>query len=256
METEYNGVIFIAIGIYKIENLITRKIYIGQSKHIEVRWQEHCRPSANSIISSAIRKYGKENFSFEILEECPTEELDYKEEYYIHKYNSIVPNGYNVEEKIDGNPSYFVNYSKEDFNNIVSDIKTTALSFTEIADKYDLDVSMIYYINRGDYHTIVEETYPLRQVKTKRGTKYCIDCGKQIWYTSTRCVSCDHIHQQRCKRPSREELKFLIRNLSFLKIGKMYNVSDNTIRKWCEQEGLPYKTQIIKNISNEEWQNI
>ena len=55
------------IGIYKIENLLTHKIYVGQSIHIETRWQEHCRPSSDSVISRAIRKYGKENFSFEIL---------------------------------------------------------------------------------------------------------------------------------------------------------------------------------------------
>nr|DAH19257.1 MAG TPA: intron associated endonuclease [Bacteriophage sp.]DAT87476.1 MAG TPA: intron associated endonuclease [Caudoviricetes sp.] len=34
------------IGIYKIENLINGKVYIGQSVHIERRWQEHCMDSA------------------------------------------------------------------------------------------------------------------------------------------------------------------------------------------------------------------
>jgi predicted GIY-YIG superfamily endonuclease len=34
-----------SIGIYKIENLLNGKIYIGQSKHIETRWSEHCRNS-------------------------------------------------------------------------------------------------------------------------------------------------------------------------------------------------------------------
>ena len=46
-------------GIYKIENLINHKVYIGQSKHIERRWAEHCHPSAKSLISKAIKKYGK-----------------------------------------------------------------------------------------------------------------------------------------------------------------------------------------------------
>ena len=65
-----NEVIKMTIGIYKIENLVNHKVYIGQSIHIEKRWQEHCRPSADSAIAKAIRKYGKENFSFQILEEC------------------------------------------------------------------------------------------------------------------------------------------------------------------------------------------
>jgi group I intron endonuclease len=55
-----------SIGIYKIENILNGKIYIGQSKHIETRWSEHCRESnqEKSLISKAIAKYGKENFIF------------------------------------------------------------------------------------------------------------------------------------------------------------------------------------------------
>ena len=239
-----------SIGIYKIENLITGKIYIGQSKHIEMRWQEHCRPSADSIIACAIRKYGKKNFSFEVLEECNLEELNSREEYYIKLYNSVVPNGYNVEEKVDGHRNYFLNYSKEDFDNIIFDIKFSALSFAEIADKYELDLSMVYYINRGDYHTLKNETYPLRKVKSSPEPKYCIDCGKQIYGTSQRCTECDHIRQQKCKRPAREELKRLIQNYSFLQIGRMYGVSDNAIRKWCVANDLPTKQEDIKKLDD------
>lgn len=42
-------------------------------------------------------------------------------------------------------------------------------------------------------------------------------------------------------RPSRDELKQLIRTKPFLQIGKMYGVSDNAIRKWCDFENLPRK---------------
>ena len=245
-----------SVGIYKIENLITHKVYIGQSRHIEIRWQEHCRPSSDSIISRAIRKYGKENFSFEILEECEIDDLNQREEYYIQQYNSVVPNGYNIEERMNGSRSYFLTYSKDDFEHIVFDIKHSSLSFAEIANKYNLDTSMIYYINRGDYHMLANETYPLRVVQSQRETNYCVDCGKQIHYTSTRCVECDHVRQQRCERPSREELKYLIRTSNFLQIGRICGVSDNAIRKWCEQEGLPYKTTVIKSMTDEEWEMV
>lgn len=43
-----------SIGIYKIENLINGKKYIGQSIHIEKRWQEHCQVSSKSLIGKAI----------------------------------------------------------------------------------------------------------------------------------------------------------------------------------------------------------
>ena len=46
-------------GIYKIENKINGKIYIGQSINIERRWSEHCRKSKKSLISKAIFEFGK-----------------------------------------------------------------------------------------------------------------------------------------------------------------------------------------------------
>lgn len=91
------------IGIYKIVNEINGKVYIGQSIHIEQRIKEHfykakCEKdiSYNSILHQAIRKYGTENFSWEVLEECSVEDIDKKEQYYINKYNSLSPYGYNI----------------------------------------------------------------------------------------------------------------------------------------------------------------
>ena len=103
------------IGIYKIENLINHKIYIGQSFHIERRWREHCFPSTKSIISDAIKKYGKENFSFQIIEECSIDDLDEKEIFYIKKFNCIVPNGYNVQDYIENIETTFHFYGKDTF---------------------------------------------------------------------------------------------------------------------------------------------
>ena len=65
---------------------------------------------------------------------------------------------------------------------------------TNIAKKYELDLSMIYYLNRGDYHTIENETYPLRKVKDiSKKRHYCIDCGIEIGPNALRCSKCDHI---------------------------------------------------------------
>lgn len=85
-----------SIGIYKIENLINHKIYIGQSIEIEKRWLKHLSAKDDFIIHKALRKYGKDAFSFQILEECDIMELDEKENYWINFYNSIIPNGYNM----------------------------------------------------------------------------------------------------------------------------------------------------------------
>lgn len=84
-------------GIYKITNTINNKIYIGQSVRIKDRWNEHCNPSPNkhSIISQAIKKYGKENFTFEVIEECSQDQLDEREVFWIKYYNSF-EDGYNL----------------------------------------------------------------------------------------------------------------------------------------------------------------
>lgn len=65
------------IGIYKITNKINGNSYIGQSIDIENRWYKHEWASKSSksreynySIHKAMRKYGIENFSFEIIEEC------------------------------------------------------------------------------------------------------------------------------------------------------------------------------------------
>ena len=86
-----------------------------------------------------------------------------------------------------------------------------------------------------------------------REKNFCVDCGKEIVAGSERCLECHHKTQYHCEHPSREELKDLIRNFSFVELGKRYGVSDNAIRKWCLKEGLPTKKSEIKVISDEDW---
>lgn len=245
----------ILIGIYKIENLINGKIYIGQSIDIERRWKEHCSKN-KSLIGRAITKFGQENFSFEILEECEKNSLNKKEIFYIQKFNSLVPNGYNVREDNYNVQSYniYFYYNKNILLNIISDLKDNILSFSEIAKKYNLNISTISRINKGDVHVQENISYPIRGKNYKKAKK-CLLCGAEIQDVSTYCQSCysklrsEHI-------PNREELKNLIREKPFTQIGKQFNVSDNTIRKWCKKYNLPYRKTDIKAISSEKWNTI
>lgn len=82
-------------GIYKITNKLNGMSYIGQSVNIAKRWKTHCNGNSTSLIHKAIFLYGKDNFSFEVLEECKKEELNDRERYWIHFYDTY-NNGYNL----------------------------------------------------------------------------------------------------------------------------------------------------------------
>lgn len=86
---------------------------------------------------------------------------------------------------------------------------------------------------------------------------YCCDCGKEISKNAERCISC--AAKNRAAKElflSREELKKLIRTKSFSEIGRLYNVSDNAVRKWCDKYNLPRKKAEIKALSDKEWEVI
>lgn len=89
-----------SIGIYKYENKLNGKVYIGQSINIETRYTQHLYDSNNLAtrngtgVDFAIKRYGIENFDFQIIEECPAEKLDEREVYWIAYYDSY-HNGYN-----------------------------------------------------------------------------------------------------------------------------------------------------------------
>lgn len=103
----------------------------------------------------------------------------------------------------------------------------------------------------------LETTYRNRTAHKKK--YYCIDCGVEIEYRSTRCKICHskYLLLNRKELPlTRNELKCLIRQNTFIQIGKVFNVSNTTICKWCKRYNLPYKKSEIKKYTDEEWMNL
>lgn len=88
--------------IYRILNKITKKCYIGESKSKDVnwRWREHKRKieinKGCPALRDAVKKYGIEIFEFSVIIICFDDERFKYEKEYIKKYNSVVPNGYNI----------------------------------------------------------------------------------------------------------------------------------------------------------------
>ena len=87
--------------IYKIENKLNGKIYIGKTlKTVQERWKEHCHDFKRERcekrpLYSAMNKYGIENFFIEEIEQCEANILSEREKYWIEYYNSF-KYGYNA----------------------------------------------------------------------------------------------------------------------------------------------------------------
>ena len=85
-------------GIYKIENKLNGKIYIGQAVDINLRLKQHKEAiliSSQSWYPEAREESNSlDDFDFSILQQCKVEELDELEAYWIKEYNSYI-NGYN-----------------------------------------------------------------------------------------------------------------------------------------------------------------
>lgn len=86
--------------IYKIINKVDKKIYIGQTTQIlEDRWKQHRKIGSNCrYLKRAFNKYGINNFEFKLICICFDKDLDNYENQYMEKYNSMVPNGYNLKK--------------------------------------------------------------------------------------------------------------------------------------------------------------
>ena len=98
-------------GIYKITNKLNNKCYIGKSSNITERWAYHKREYSyftknwNKTLYKAFRKYGIDNFTFEVIEEMNESEYQIfgnnREQYWIAFYNSF-KEGYNETQGGDG----------------------------------------------------------------------------------------------------------------------------------------------------------
>lgn len=90
-------------GIYRITNLKTNESYIGKSTNIKNRFKQHIRTAigldgvARTKIHGAMKEYGIDNFSFEVLEKCTKENYSEREKYWINFYETNVY-GYNIQK--------------------------------------------------------------------------------------------------------------------------------------------------------------
>lgn len=240
------------IGIYKVTNTINGKSYIGQSTDIHRRWRNEITDSkcVNSHsydypLMRAFRKYGVDNFKFEIIEECDSDELNQREMYWIDYFDTFF-NGYN--QTLGGDTS--IRQPKENVIGVISDLINTNMLHKDIASKWNMSTEMVQGINTGRYwkHNV---DYPLQKRQVEKNYFYCEKCGKEITKGSSLCFNCYCTFQtNNSNKPDKESL---IKDLhilqgNFTKVGKKYGVSDNTVRKWCKKYDISSKSSDYKDL--------
>ena len=142
-------------AIYKIENKINHKIYIGQSKDPDKRFKAHCekRTKYVSLINKAINKYGKDNFSFEIIGWF--DDYNEKEKYYIDYYRSLAPYGYNISKGGEepphgyGEENNFAKISNNTAEKIKKELKDWKIPFKTIVSTNKVTRDIVSHINNG-----------------------------------------------------------------------------------------------------------
>ncbi|MED6699454.1 GIY-YIG nuclease family protein [Escherichia coli O157] len=205
-------------SIYKIECIVTNKVYIGQTVLYPPmkRWVEHCQNNdEKSCISKAIKKFGFENFTFQILKtNIDLNNLNDEEIKYIEIYDSY-KNGYN--STLGGHQTFNGSKITElDAIKIIEYIKSYKdLSFVEIAKTLNVPYGCVSDINCGETWYQINETYPIRDNKRNKIED-----------------NIDSIYE-------------LLRNgVSSIEIAKIYNVSNVTI---CNvNNGTIYRNESVE----------
>ena len=197
----------------------------------------------------------------------------------------------NLSIEITGNYSFLLSVKKFLENNYYIKSELLCRERNGFATKYDLKLIQIYslylfsylYLDFGKecllkrkYNKMIDAHSILKtKVDNNENLKYnsglfidirknkkiikdnvCKNCGIFISRGGEFCKECSYKMKRKVERPPRDILKFDIRNYPFIKLSEKYGVTDNAIRKWCKSYNLPYKSTVIKSISDYEWVNI
>ena len=151
--------------IYKITNKINGKSYIGQTiQDVKERFYQHCAAKCsqavlNMTIHKAINKYGKSNFTIEIIEEVEYTNLNDREKYWIKYYDSY-NNGYNSTKGGQDGIKLFKNLDSE---SIIKEYKS-GKSLREVSRVFNVDKQTIKdLLVRNNIELRTTRTYKLSQ---------------------------------------------------------------------------------------------
>lgn len=258
--------------IYKIENLINHKIYIGLTNNLERRQKRHfsdlrrnCHD--NSFLQKEYNQYGNENFSFEKIfqGDVSEQEIGEKEKYYIQLYDSY-KNGYNQNEGGNfGATNGGTHLTQNDIYNILSAIEFMSRPGAVLARYYGVSVQTISRIKNGVNHNQYYNEYKSFSLE-KRKQIYDHFCSTTNFYKDK--VNSTVLNSKR-KFSKEQVFGFLFneeleRPIPIQRLGKILKVDDGAIlsilkgksyKDWnLEYSNLMFdeKKEIVSLLSN--WQ--
>lgn len=231
------------IGIYEIVNKDTGKRYIGSSKQIEKRWEQHLQALEKGehhsiLLQRAWNKYGKECFEFIVKEECKEEELLRKEQNYLN----LKPE-YNIGAQASGGDNLTNHPHREDILERRS--KTLTSKFEKLSKEERKSIYGKEKNSNGNW---------------KGGKTFC-KCGTRINSTASSCIKCldrsgennpfynkKHTEQtkqilrqhaaKREKKPSNTK-RILVEGVEYLsanEAAKAFNISRSLVNYRCNSE--------------------
>ena len=241
-------------GIYIIKNTINQMVYIGQSVDIYCRWTAHKNAAKNinkkynqTNIHKAMAELGIENFYLEIIEECPYDLLNEREQYWIQQYNSF-KNGYNM--TIGGDCSIGESNGRSILTQEqVEEIRmayNNHIPFREVLEKYKNIISKRGLQKVWHYETWL---HILPEVYTDEN---------KLWHSTYAKSNIDgnkHLGKSNAERAcSEEEIKKMRelrkQGLSYNKIHEITKRSTSVIRKYClhQESNNPNGGIQVKNL--------
>lgn len=157
-------------GIYIFTNKINKKQYIGQSVQIKNRYNQHRRNAFNPACNEynnhfhrAIRKYGFENFDFDILitnDNFTKKDLNELEIFYIKQFKTF-QEGYN-QTRGGQYTDHLTKLKIQDAQGIQQLIQNTNQTFEQIGALFDVSSDLVGLINKGAVWVNNSLIYPLR----------------------------------------------------------------------------------------------
>lgn len=217
-------------GIYEIKNTINNKRYIGQSINIEKRWQNHKRELKtqkhyNSHLQNSWNKYGESAFVFSIIEKCPKELLDEREQYWIN-INDSYNNGYNL----DNGGSGVLKYT-EDYYRVIKKGRNRkgAKRYQIVKDAYAKPIVDTIFQNEANK---ICDMLNNKQITENEAKQYMNAYGKNQPSPSLvqlRNLGLNYLIIQSSKGYTQKDIR------------RLHNISESSIKKFLKEEQITWK---------------